>query len=148
MLILNIVRRELYVPYYAKDVFALVADIERYPEFLPWCSAAKILQAVDNVVEASLTISKSGLAKNFTTRNLMTPMTRIEMHLLKGPFKHLYGLWQFQEDENGCHISLELQFSFDSKVLSLMLESIFQPIANNLLDAFVKRAESLCPRKK
>jgi len=144
---LNIVRRELNTPYYAKDVYALVADIERYPEFLPWCSYAKILRALDHVVEASLTITKGGLSKNFSTRNLMTPYNNIEMYLLEGPFKHFYGLWRFDEHPHGCHITLELEFSFDNKLLSMMLEPIFQPIANNLLDAFAKRAEDLCPKK-
>ncbi len=124
-------------------VYPLVADVEAYPEFLPWCSAARILGKGESSVDASLTLSKGGLSKSFTTRNTMIPFERIEMNLLSGPFKHLEGVWTFKPSTRGTVVSLRLEFSFDSRLMSMMLGPIFHPIANTLLEAFVKRAEAL-----
>lgn len=130
------------MPYAPEDIYQLVEDINRYPEFLPWCKSANILRKIDNVVEARLTLTKSGITKNFATRNLMTPQSKIEMHLLEGPFKHLYGVWEFHHDPKGCRVTLRMEFSFDSKILAMMLEPIFKSISESLLEAFVKRAEA------
>ncbi len=143
---MNIICQELRVPYAAADIYQLVEDINAYPEFLPWCKHANILRKIDNVVEARLTLTKSGITKNFATRNLMTPATKIEMHLLEGPFKHLYGVWEFFNEPQGCRVTLKMEFSFDSKILAMMLEPIFKSISESLLDAFVKRAEAKCSK--
>jgi ribosome-associated toxin RatA of RatAB toxin-antitoxin module len=143
---LNIIRQQLRVPYRAEDLYNLVADIKTYPEFLPWCKQAHILKDLDKIVEARLTLNKSGISKNFSTRNVMTPYEKIEMHLLEGPLKHLYGIWTFLEDNQGCLVTLKIEFSFDSKIMALMLEPIFKSVAENLLAAFVKRAEEKCQR--
>jgi ribosome-associated toxin RatA of RatAB toxin-antitoxin module len=132
------------VPYRAADLYHLVADINAYPEFLPWCKSARITREEDKIVEARLTLTKSGISKNFATRNVMTPEQKIEMHLLEGPFKHLYGVWEFKDDAQGCKVSLRMEFSFDSKILALMLEPIFKSVADNLLTAFVERAKTKC----
>lgn len=144
---MNVICQKLHVPFHAQDLYGLVADINAYPEFLPWCKGARILNEVDGkVVEARLTLTKSGISKNFATRNIMTPYQKIEMHLLEGPFKHLYGVWEFKEDAQGCLVSLRMEFSFDSRILALMLEPIFKSVADNLLDAFIKRAEVKCAK--
>ncbi len=143
---MNIIRQQLRVPYRAEDLYNLVADIKTYPEFLPWCKQAHILKDLDKIVEARLTLNKSGISKNFSTRNVMTPYEKIEMHLLEGPLKHLYGIWTFLEDNQGCLVTLKIEFSFDSKIMALMLEPIFKSVAENLLAAFVKRAEEKCQR--
>lgn len=144
---MNIICQQLHVPYKAQDLYQLVADINAYPEFLPWCKSAQIIKTIeDKIVEACLTLSKSGISKKFATRNLMIPGQKIEMHLLEGPFKHLYGLWEFKDDSKGCTVSLKMEFSFDSKILAVMLEPIFKSVANNLLKAFVERAESQCQK--
>lgn len=143
---MNIICQELHVPYTAQNLYDLVADIKAYPEFLPWCKAASIIRTVANVVEARLTLSKSGISKNFATRNIMTPNQKIEMHLLEGPFKHLYGVWEFNNDAEGCKVSLKMEFSFDSKILAMMLEPIFKSAVENLLSAFVERAKLKCQK--
>lgn len=127
-----------------EKVYELVADIESYPKFLPWCHGAKILKRLPNVVEASLILSKGGLSKSFATRNTMTPGKEIKMELLSGPFKRLDGLWTFETMPGGTKVSLHLEFSFENRLIAMMLGPVFQPIANTLLEAFVKKAEEAC----
>lgn len=136
---------QLQVPHRAEDLYKLVADINNYPKFLPWCKDADILRVHDNVVEARLVLAKGGISKGFITRNLMTPHHQIEMHLLEGPFKHLYGLWNFEDNVEGCRVSLKLEFSFDNRLMAMMLEPIFNTVADTLLQAFVDRAKTTCP---
>lgn len=140
------VSHQFQVPYRAKDLYGLVAGINAYPEFLPWCKASSIIREIDNVVEARLILSKSGISKAFSTRNLMTPETQIEMHLLEGPFKHLYGLWTFTDNEQGCLVNLKLEFSFDNRLIAMMLEPIFNTVADTLLQAFIDRAHIKCQK--
>ncbi len=139
---MEIIQKSAWVACPPEKVYKLVADIESYPEFLPWCSAAKILGEFDSNVEASLTLSKGGVSKSFSTYNTITPFKHIEITLLSGPFKHLEGMWTFEKEGEGTRVSLHLEFSFENKLMSMMLGPIFHPIANTLLDAFVKRAEA------
>ena len=143
---MEIVCKKMWVPYARKDVYALIADIDRYATFLPWCAASKVLRRWDGGVEASLTLKKGGLSKTFITRNLEIVNERIEMHLVSGPFKHLYGVWQLADKNNGVEVSLDLEFSFDNKLIAMMIGPVFQPVANTLLEAFMLRAEQVCQR--
>ena len=135
------VKKSAILPYSAKAMYDLVNDIEQYPQFLPWCSAAKIHSREDHEITASLTLKKGGLHKSFTTRNELMPHRQIEMHLINGPFKHLYGLWLFQETDAGhCCISVDISYSFDSRIMAMMIGPVFGHIANTLLSAFVEQA--------
>lgn len=132
------------LPYTAQSMYDLVNDITNYPEFLPWCQAAKIIERHDHEITASLTLSKGGVHKSFTTRNELTPHKQIEMHLVNGPFKHLHGLWQFTEtDASHCHIQVDLSYAFDSRIIAMMIGPVFGHIANTLLQAFIDRAHEL-----
>lgn len=127
-----------------QEMFKLVDDIEAYSEFLPWCGKAKEISRDLKTVEASLFISHSGLNKEFTTQNKNTAFEKIEMHLVNGPFKNLDGVWLFEPlGESACKVSLNLEFEFASKIVSVTLGPIFSKIANNLVDAFIKRADSI-----
>ncbi len=141
------VSKKMWVPYARAEVYHLVADIESYADFLPWCAAAKVLKRWEGGVEASLTLKKGGLSKSFVTRNLETLNEKIEMHLVSGPFKHLYGVWLFQDRDDGVEVSLDLEFSFDNKLIAMMIGPLFQAIANTLLEAFMQRAEKVCQKK-
>ena len=99
--------------------------------------------AVKNV-EASLFISHSGLNKEFTTQNQNTAFNKIQMHLVNGPFKNLDGIWLFESlSESACKVSLNLEFEFSSKIISITLGPIFNKMANSLVDAFIKRADAV-----
>ena len=138
------ISKSALVTHSPEDMFKLVDDIEAYSEFLPWCGKATEISRDDKNVEASLFISHSGLNKEFTTQNKNTAFEKIEMHLVNGPFKKLDGIWLFEPlGENACKVSLNLEFEFSSKIISVTLGPIFSKIANSLVDAFIKRADNI-----
>ncbi len=138
------IRRSALVPYSAREMYDLVADIESYPQFLPWCSGARILSHNEHEAIASIDIAYHKVRKTFTTRNRLQPDERMEVRLLEGPFKRLHGYWQFQAlASQSSRISLKLEFDFSSKVLALTLGPVFTNIASGLVDSFRKRAVEL-----
>lgn len=138
------VNKSALLPYSAAQVFALVDDIKRYPEFLPWCSAAEELQRGEDEVKASVHIAHKGIKKTFTTHNRHQHGKMIEMRLVQGPFKHLEGFWRFEElGESGSKVSLDLEFEFSSKLVAMAIGPIFHQIANTLVDAFCERARQV-----
>lgn len=135
------VSKSALLEYSAAQMFNLVNDIASYPKFLPWCSGARILKQDDDMIEASIDISHSGVHKSFTTRNTLLPYQSIQLNLLDGPFKSLQGFWHFQAlQEDACKVSLELEYEFSSKLLGLVVGPVFNQIANSLVDAFCDRA--------
>ena len=138
------INKSALVPYKADVMFALVDDIEAYPQFLPWCDATTILERTEDEVRASIGISHSGFKKSFTTCNRNQAGKMIEMRLLEGPFRRLEGFWRFDElGDAGCKISLDLEFEFSNKLVGLAFGPVFSQIANSLVDAFCKRAKDL-----
>ena len=136
-----IVNRSALVPHRASEMYALVADIERYPEFLPWCRRATVHRRSGSEVEASLEIARGPVRKSFRTRNTLHPRRRIEVSLVAGPFERLDGEWRFVAVANrGCRVSLHLDFAYSSRVMQTLLNPIFSEIADSLVDAFCRRA--------
>jgi ribosome-associated toxin RatA of RatAB toxin-antitoxin module len=123
-------------------MYALVNDVASYPAFLPWCRSAKVLESSASEMTASIEIAKGMLNRSFTTHNTLEPPQRIELTLVDGPFRKLQGCWQFAtlKTENACKVSLQLEFEFESTMLSLAAGPIFTQIGNSLVDAFCKRA--------
>lgn len=141
---LQTINRSALVPYAASDMYSLVADVEKYPDFLPWCRGARVRAPDADTVEASLEIGRGPIRKTFTTRNVMACSSRIEIQLVDGPFKHLRGCWQFRPlDGTGCRIELELEFELANAVLRRTLGPLFSEIANTMVDAFCHRAKEL-----
>lgn len=125
-------------------MFELVADIERYPEFLKWCSDASVRKKGDSEVIASITINFKGVKKSFSTSNRMQPAQMIEMSLVEGPFSHLKGTWLFIPlEKNASKIELDMHFSFDSVIVEKLVGPVFSYIANQQVDAFHQRAIQL-----
>jgi ribosome-associated toxin RatA of RatAB toxin-antitoxin module len=122
-------------------MYQLVNDIERYPEFLPWCTAARVDSRKDGEVVATLTIKRGPLNAQFTTRNLLEPDRRVLMQFVSGPFRVLEGLWTFSPlGDLGCRVELEMRFEFANRVAGTLFEPLFENTAASLVDAFVKRA--------
>ena len=135
------VGRSALVPYSAEEMFRLVDDVRAYPEFLPWCSDASIGQEQGDTMVATLELQKGGLKRRFTTRNIRKPHSAIELALVGGPFRDLSGGWRFRDlGEEGCKVSLELEFAFDSRLVDMMFGPFFEDICNSLVDAFTRRA--------
>lgn len=136
------VNRSALVPYSAEQMFALVDDISSYSDFLPWCRSTKEHRRIETEVEASVEIAKASVNKTFRTINLLNRPDTIEMKLVDGPFKYLHGFWRFQELKAGaCKTSLDLEYEFSNKLVSLAISPIFDQIANTLVDSFVARAK-------
>jgi ribosome-associated toxin RatA of RatAB toxin-antitoxin module len=135
------IQKSVLVPYSPAEMFALVDDIDRYPEFLPWCSAARVLARSDDEVRAKISLSKSGVDKSFTTCNRNQKNKMIEIRLEEGPFRRLQGYWRFDAlGDAGCKVSLDLEFEFSSRVLGMVVGPVFSQVANSLVDSFQKRA--------
>ena len=138
---MDVVDRSALVHYSNDEMFALVSDIDAYPQFLPWCSGARVLSHEQHEMSARIDFSVSGVSKSFTTRNQLQPGREISMQLVEGPFSQLEGRWRFEPlGDAGSKISLFLEYDFSSKVVSLAVGPVFNKIANTLVDAFQKRA--------
>ena len=125
-------------------MFELVADIESYPGFLPWCVDAKVHNRDPEMVEATLRMAKGPLRKSLTTRNRMRPPEIIEVGLLRGPFSRLQGLWRFEPAPGGgARISLGMEFEINNVILRRTLGPLFGEIANSMVDAFCRRAREV-----
>jgi len=138
------VHREALLSCSKESMYALVNDVSRYAEFLPWCHATQIHEQTEALMRASLIIKKMGISKSFTTENTLYPHERISMNLLNGPFRYLKGEWQFVAIQDlGCKVILDLDFEFLPGLMNLPFKKIFEPAADSMLQAFVTRAHDL-----
>jgi ribosome-associated toxin RatA of RatAB toxin-antitoxin module len=139
------VDKSVLIEYTCGEMYALVRDVEQYPRFLPWCSAATVSATANpNTVRASLSIDYHGVRTSFTTENVHDAPANIEIELLEGPFRHLHGSWHFTAlGTSACKVRLRLSYEFSSRILEKLVGPVFGYIANNLVDAFVKRAAQL-----
>ena len=137
------VKKSALVLYSAAEMYALVNDIEAYPQFLPWCRSTHVLMCGEDELRATIEMAKGGVHKSFTTFNRMQKHKMIDIRLLEGPFKRLEGYWRFEPlRADACKVSLDLEFEF-SQLLRVAIEPVFKQIANSLVDAFCKRAVDL-----
>ena len=137
------IERSAYVQYSCQQMYDLVNDIESYVEFLPGCNKAVLLSKSETEIIASLEVKKGPMQQAFTTRNTLTEPNRIEMHLVKGPFKSLHGIWEFTElAEQGCKVSLSIDFEL-SGMLKFAFGGVFSQIAGTMVDSFCKRADTV-----
>ena len=136
------IKRSALVHYSPAEMYHLVNNVADYASFLPWCRSSVVKSESDTEMLASVEIAKGVLNKTFTTKNQLLKDHRIELRLVDGPFKKLSGYWQFDplKTENACKVNLELEFEFDSGMMSLAAKPIFTQIANSLVDSFCKRA--------
>ena len=137
------IKKSALVPYSQEQMYKLVDEIERYPEFIPWCHSSVVLERSDEVVEASLCLAQGAIKKTFTTRNHLQPYELIELRLVNGPFKRLEGHWRFIPEVSGCLVCLDMEFEFASNWLALLFAPAFHQAANTLVDVFCKRARQL-----
>ena len=141
---MTVIQKSALVKFSAQQMFDLVNDIEAYPKFLPWCAGSRIIKREDDIVEAELTISKSGFKKSFSTRNLIDKGGRITVSLLDGPFSHLDGVWNFMPlRENASKISLDLEFDMSSVLANLAFGAVFNQICNTMVASFTSRAKEV-----
>lgn len=140
----TLISRSALLPYPARALYDMVNDVESYPQFLPWCSATRLIESSETGLRAELTVSKAGLTQRFSTRNQMIPGERIELQLEEGPFKKLHGVWTFQAlTDEATKISLEMEFDYSGAIIRATLGPLFTHAANTMVDAFCQRARQL-----
>lgn len=138
------INRTALVPFSAEKIFTIVNDVARYPEFLPWCAATHIHYESNTEMKASVTASKAGVKKSFTTHNQLEPFNKISMEFSDGPFEYLYGVWEFKHlSTEGCKVSLSLEFEFKKGLVTFAFKKFFEPAADSMMQAFIDRAEQL-----
>ena len=137
-----VVDRSALVAHSAQKMYALVADVESYPQFLPWCDRAVVSAKEPSRTVATLHIDFHGLKKEFTTENVNQPGARIDMTLVSGPFRSLEGNWVFVPlSERACKVEFRLRYEFASALVEKAAGSAFQDITDTFVDAFVRRAD-------
>ena len=137
------VHKSVLLWYSAEEMFALVTDVAHYPAFLPWCDQASVLTEDGNGMTAKVGIAFAGIKQGFTTRNRHVTGREVAMELVDGPFSQLDGLWTFTplgEGQRACKVDFTLRYSFANRALAALVGPVFDKIAGNLVEAFVKRA--------
>ena len=135
------IARSAIVEHSAAKMYALVENVEAYPEFLPWCTASQVLARTGSRTRATLTVGVGGLRHAFTTLNENRPGEAIDMHLVSGPFRKFEGRWRFVPlAPDACRIEFSLQYEFSSRVLGKVLSPLFDGMADSMVEAFVRRA--------
>ena len=138
------VKRSALVNRPAAELFALINDIESYPQFLPWCTHARVLSRSPAEIVATIGVRQGALHGEFTTRNTLEPDRRIDMSLVSGPFRTFEGEWRLAPiDPEGCRVELSMRFAFTHRVTALLFDPKFAATIGSLVDAFVARARSL-----
>jgi ribosome-associated toxin RatA of RatAB toxin-antitoxin module len=152
------VHKSVLLWYSPREMYGLVTDVQAYPQFLPWCDRAEVIQTHDDGVTARLHIAFAGVHQAFTTRNVNEPCGSVTMTLVDGPFSKLEGTWRFTPlqkpgqtsdaaadpaDSPACKVEFSLAYAFSSRALSLVVSPVFDRIANTFVEAFVKRAEQV-----
>lgn len=126
----------------AADMFALVEDVERYPEFLPWCSATEVLERTAETTRARIDIDYHGLTSHVSTLNRKQAPQRMDLEFVEGPFEKFKGHWRFVPlGDAGCRVEFALDYSFANAAMDALLGPVFGHIIETLVDRFVARAE-------
>ncbi len=136
--------RSALLPYAAEDIFALVNDVARYREFLPFCIASEVIEASEYEVVGRMAFARLGMSHALTTRNRLTRPSHIGIEFVDGPFTRLAGEWQFQAlQAAACKVSFRVEFEVQAKFLQFAAASAISQAAQQAMDAFHKRAVQL-----
>ncbi len=139
------IHKSVLIWFSPQQMFDLVSAVQDYPQFMPWCDQAAVLQANDKEVTAKLGIAFAGIKQSFTTRNALNAPQEMHMSLVEGPFSHLMGHWQFQAlpDPGACKIIFDLEYAFSSRTLEMLVGPVFDKITSTFVEAFIARAEKI-----
>jgi len=141
------IHKSVLIWYSPQEMFALVTDVARYPEFLPWCDRAQVLEPRGDGMVAQIGIRMAGVSQAFTTHNTHVAGQEVQMRLVDGPFSNLHGAWRFlpvgDGSQRACRVELDLHYGFSNAALSALVGPVFDKIASTLVDAFVERAQKV-----
>ena len=131
------------VPYRPEQLFALVADVGKYPQFLPWCVASRVRSRTDTLLLADLTIGFGPFRETFGSRVTLAPHSRVDVAYEKGPFRYLNNHWIFVPDPAGCRVDFFVDFEFRSRILQAAIGMVFQEAVRRMVNAFEIRARAV-----
>ncbi len=131
------------LPYTPEQLFDMVIAVDRYPEFLPWCIAARINERKKSEISADVVVGYKMFREKFSSRVLFTQGRRIEVEYLKGPLRHLQNRWTFEAAPKGCRVDFYVEFDFHSPVFQKLLDQFFDKAISRMVSAFEKRALEL-----
>ena len=134
------------VPYTPEQMFELVADVDRYPDFLPWCIAARIRSREPTELVADLVIGFRMVKERFRSRVTLDRPRTITVEYIEGPMKYLTNAWEFRDHPEGCEIQFYVEFEFRSKVLQSLIGVLFHEAVRRMVGAFYARAHALYGR--
>ncbi len=132
-----------FLPYSQEQLFNLVADIEKYPEFLPWCIAVRVNQREGDIIRADLMVGFRIVREKFTSQVTLSAPDRIDVAYLDGPFRYLNNHWKFDPKDGGCEIDFFIDFEFRSRLLQKLMGPLFNEAVRRMVGAFEIRARAL-----
>ena len=130
-----------FLPFSQEQLFNLVADVEIYPEFLPWCIAVRVTHRDENTIRADLMVGFKMVREKFTSKVTLLAPDRIDVVYLDGPFRYLNNHWIFEPRDGGCEIDFFIDFEFRSRLLQAVATPIFNEAVRRMVGAFEARAE-------
>jgi coenzyme Q-binding protein COQ10 len=128
------------IPYSQTQLFDLVADVGRYPQFLPWCVAARVRSRSETELVADLTIGFGPFRESFTSRVALDRPTMVTVRYEHGPFRYLNNHWTFAPDPQGCRVDFFVDFEFRSRILQAAIGVVFHEAVRRMVNAFLHRA--------
>ncbi len=132
------------MPYSAEQMYNLVADVEKYSEFLPWVQKATKIEAFGNEAIYRLDVGFGPVKESFSTRDIFTPYEKIEVYLNKGPLSRLENIWSFKAiDDKSCEVSFTIDFEFKSKFLTNVMNGLFHKAVQMMVKSFEERAKKV-----
>jgi coenzyme Q-binding protein COQ10 len=132
-----------FLPYTPEQLFELVAGVERYPEFLPWCKGARVLERSEGLIKADLIIGYKMFQEKFTSTVTLDRPRAITVHYVSGPLSHLTNEWEFNPAKGGCDLSFQVDFDFQSPLLRAAMDMFFDKAITKMVAAFEERAGKL-----
>lgn len=133
-----------HLPYRPEQLYDLVAGVERYPEFLPWCKAARITRRDGNVFSADLVVAFKMFRERFSSKVTLMPKTGVDVEYVDGPFRYLNNHWRFEAAPDGhCIVDFYVDFEFRSRILQNLIGLLFNEAVSRMVGAFEARARQL-----
>jgi coenzyme Q-binding protein COQ10 len=138
---------EFFSHHSAEQIYNIVIDIEKYPEFLPWCSDAEVISRTENEIIADLTINFQGFKESYRSKVELSPPSEgvagVNVVMISGPFTHLHNIWKIEEIDEGVKISFFIDFEFKSFLLGKIMGAFFSVACHKMVKAFEDRANEL-----
>lgn len=132
-----------WMPYTAEQLFTMVANVEEYPDFLPWCTGVYVRERSQQSILADMSIGYHMFRESFTSHVRLDPYEKIEVAFREGPFRYLNNFWSFENNDQGCTVDFFIDFELKAFALQAMMSVIFEKAAQRMLHAFEKRAHHL-----